>query len=325
MKRILLVKTSSLGDVIHNLPIIHDILKHYPNAQFDWVVEEGFADIPRLHPKVNNVITVAVRRWKKNIFSIQTWQDIKKCKHLLSSQVYDLVIDTQGLVKSAILTSFAQGIKHGYDKQSIREPFASRFYDQTYAITYQQHAINRVRTLAALSLGYPAPNDAPTYGIKGNATLEEKLAAQLKGPYMMALHATSKDSKLWPKEQWVKLGFELNQQHFTLVLPWASEAELARAQWIAERLPNALVLPKLSIAEVATVIAHAKASIGVDTGLSHLSAALSIPTVAVYTDTKPELTGVMASSEAAVINLGGKGQAPSYQLVLDSLKRILNS
>jgi heptosyltransferase-1 len=325
MKRILLVKTSSLGDVIHNLPVIHDILKHHPDAQFDWVVEEGFADIPKLHPNVDEVFTVAVRRWKKHVFALKTWQEIIKCKRSLSSKAYDLVLDTQGLVKSAILTSFAQGVKHGYDKNSIREPFASRFYDQTYDIPYQQHAINRVRTLAAMSLGYPIPTDAPNYGIKGNAVIEEKLATELKAPYMMALHATSKDSKLWPKEEWVKLGFELNQQHYKLVLPWASETELARAKWIAERLPNALVLPKLSIAKVATVIANAKASIGVDTGLSHLSAALSIPTVAVYTDTKPELTGVMASSEAEVINLGGKHQTPPHTEVLASIQTLLSN
>jgi heptosyltransferase I len=325
MKRILLVKTSSLGDVIHNLPVIHDILIHYPDAQFDWVVEESFADIPRLHPKVNRVITVAVRRWRKQLFSKKTWHEILKCKRLLSSEPYDLVIDTQGLVKSAIIASSAHGIKHGYDTHSIREPLASRFYDQTYDIPYHQHAVHRVRTLAALSLDYQVPTDAPNYGIQGEILLEESLQSQLNNPYMMALHATSKEAKLWPEDQWVKLGQALNHKGYQLVFPWATPNEEARAIRIATQLHNAFVLPKLSIGQIASIIAKAKITIGVDTGLSHLSAALSIPTVAVYTETRPELTGVMAAKDAKVVNLGGQHQIPSYSAVLEAIALITNT
>lgn len=324
MKRILLVKTSSLGDVIHNLPIVNDILAHAPNAKIDWVVEEAFADIPRMHPHVQEVFTVAVRRWRRQLLRHQTWQEINQCKRLLSSKRYDLVIDTQGLVKSAIMACGAHGEKHGYDKHSIREPLASRFYDQTYDIPYRQHAIHRVRTLAALSLNYPVPTDAPNYGIQGKLLLDESLQSQLNKPYVMALHATSKEAKLWPENEWVKLGQALNHQGYQLVLPWATPHEETRAIRIATQLHNAFVLPKLSIAKIASIIAKAKVTIGVDTGLSHLSAALSIPTVAVYTETRPELTGVMAAKDAKVVNLGGQHQIPSYSAVLEAITLITN-
>lgn len=322
MKRILLVKTSSLGDVIHNLPVVNDILAHEPNAKIDWVVEEAFADIPRMHPNVQEVFTVAVRRWRKQLLRRQTWQEINQYKRLLSSKRYDLVIDTQGLVKSAIMACGAHGEKHGYDKHSIREPLASRFYNKTYSIDYQLHAVQRVRTLAAFILGYAVPTTAPDYGIQGLAKIEAPLIAQLKHPFMMALHATSRDAKLWPETQWVALGLALNEQGYNIALPWANQAEQARALRIATQLPNAIVLPKLRIAEMTSVIAKAHASIGVDTGLSHLSAALKIPTVAIYTDTNPKRTGVMAARNAQVVNLGGKNQNPTVPSVLAALKEI---
>ena len=321
MKKILLVKTSSMGDVIHNLPVINDILQHYPDAKIDWVVEENFADIPRLHPKVNQVFTVAMRRWRKAIFNQNTWAEIKKCKHLLSLESYDYVIDTQGLIKSAIISCQATGQKHGYDKHSIREPFASYFYDVKHAISYQQHAVVRNRTLAAMSLGYAAPTDAPDYGV---AQTKQKTPAldltdiQLPEHFFVALHGTSKDSKLWPEDHWIQLGQQLAAQ-VVMVLTWASDAELARAKRIAAQVPSAIVLPKLSIANLAEIIAQAKVAIGVDTGLSHLAAALDIPTIAMYTDTNPQLTGVMAGIKAPAVNLGGKQKTPNVAEVIETL------
>ena len=327
MLRILLIKTSSLGDVIHNLPVVTDIRAHFPNAQIDWVVEESFADIPRMHPAVNQVITVAMRRWRKQLFSAKTWSDISALKNTLSQTAYDAVIDTQGLLKSALIMRAANGVKHGYDKDSIREPLASRFYDRTYTISYQQHAVVRNRTLAALSLGYSPPTDAPDYGISAKHTENNasgsRMDTDLQGSYIIALHGTSRDSKLWPTAHWVDLGRQLARQNFNLVLPWANEAEFNRASEIAQQLQNATVLPKLRIAELASVIANAQAAIGVDTGLSHLAAALGKPTIAIYTDTNPTLTGVMAGARAQAINLGNIGEIPSVGNVIDSLGKIL--
>jgi heptosyltransferase I len=328
--KILLIKTSSLGDVIHCLPVVNDILQHVPNAQIDWVVEESFADIPRMHAGVNNVFTVAMRRWKKTLFSINTWREISAFKKTIKLTNYDVVIDCQGLLKSALIMRYANGIKHGYDKQSIREPIASRFYDKKYAISYQQHAVTRNRALCAMSLGYEIPTNAPDYGISvSNSMPADRMdtasqSIDLKHDYVIALHGTSRDSKLWPVENWVNLGKELAKQNLNLALPWASEAELARANLIANQLNNVTVLPKLSITELANIITNAKAAVGVDTGLSHLAAALNVPTIAIYTDTNPALTGVMAGKFAPAINLGGIDNMPSVDNVMAALNKLRN-
>ena len=320
MQRILLIKTSSLGDVIHNLPVVNDMHAHLPNVQIDWVVEESFADIPRLHPQVNQVFTVAMRRWKKHIFSKKTWHEITKFKKLIQKNQYDAIIDTQGLLKSALITRCANGVKHGYDKSSIRESLASYFYDKTYHISYQQHAVTRNRALVALSLGFAAPTNAPDYGISA-----PKCALRLPEKYIVALHSTSRNSKLWPTQYWADLGKQLAQQNLSLVLPWASDAEHLRAQAIAQQVTASIVLPQLSIHALSGVIASATAAIGVDTGLSHLAAALNRPTVAIYTDTMPVLTGVMAGGNTKAINLGGIAQTPSVDDVLQALKKLYKS
>ena len=315
--KILIVKTSSLGDVIHCLPVINDIHAVYPDAQIDWVVEESFADIPRLHPAINKVFTVAFRRWRKQLLSTKTWAEFKLFRQLLAQNNYDVVIDTQGLLKSALITRLANGVKDGYDKQSIREPIATRFYDRTYAISYRQHAVNRNRTLAALSLNYAPPANAPDYGIQATNNINETL----NKPFVIALHGTSRDSKLWPQEHWIDLANALKDRQLNMLLPWSNPAELLRAEQIAKGLENTIVLPKLSIAELASVICQAKAAIGVDTGLSHLAAALNIPTIAIYTDTNPALTGVMGS-QAPVINLGNIAEIPSVDNVVAYLNQM---
>jgi heptosyltransferase-1 len=315
MKRILLIKTSSLGDVIHNCPVIHDIRNHFADAQIDWVVEESFADIARMHAGVSQVFTVAMRRWRKQLFSKKTWQEISQFKNQIKLNQYDTIIDTQGLVKSALIAKLANGIKHGYDKNSIREPLASRFYDVTHTCSYQQHAVTRNRTLAALSLGYTVPTNAPDYGLSTST-----VAVKLPKPYVIGLHGTSKDSKLWPTQHWINLGKSLAEQSLHLVLPWASTEEESRANVIKAALTNAIVLPKCTIAQLGVIISQAQAAVGVDTGLSHLAAALSVPTAAIYTDTNPALTGVMAGAHQPAVNLGGIGQVPSVDEVMNTLK-----
>lgn len=321
MLKLLIVKTSSLGDVVHNLPIINDILSHYPDTEIDWVVEAGFADIPKLHPAVKLVIPVAIRRWRKALFTKNTWAEIKAAKQQISQQQYDIVLDTQGLLKSALLTHWSQGKKHGYDKNSAREPLASYFYDTTHQVSRAEHAVVRNRTLAALALGYAIPSGLPDYGI--TAAKQSQLA--LNTLYIVGLHGTSRDSKLWPTECWIALGNKLAELKIDLLLPWASEAELKRAERIASALSNATVLPKLTISQLASIIGQAKATIGVDTGLSHLATALGIPTIAIYTDTNPALTGVYAGAQAPAINLGNIGTIPSVEDVTIALKKILNT
>ena len=316
MLKLLIVKTSSLGDVIHNLPVIHDLCIHYPNIKIDWIVEESFADVPRLHPNVNKVITLAIRRWRKNLLSKKTWQEIFAFRRRIRQEQYDLVIDTQGLLKSGLIAWMIRGEKHGYDKNSIREPLASLFYNVRHSVSRKLHAVTRNRHLAAKSLSYQPPIDIPEYGIKALKTP----VIEMSQAYAIGLHGTSRDSKLWPTEYWIALGQALAEQKVHLVLPWASKAEHERATAIARALDNATVLPKLSIAELAGVISHAKYAIGVDTGLSHLAVALGVPTIAIYTDTDPALTGVLAGKNAPAINLGHENQIPSVQDVLSALQ-----
>ena len=321
MHRILIIKTSSMGDIIHCLPVIADIHAALPQAHIDWVVEENFADIPRMHAGIHQIFMVNIRRWRKALFNRQTWAEIKAFKRSLPS--YDAVIDCQGLTKSALITRLTKGITHGFDWHSGRDPFASIFYAKNHAVSLQQDAVARNRELVARALGYEIPQSAPNYGITIKDDISERLLAiESQADYIIALHGTSRDSKLWPAANWVALGKALAEKKISLVLPWANASEFARANEIAHQLTNAHVLPKLSIAEVAHVIAKAHAAVGVDTGLSHLAAALNIPIVAIYTDTNPALNGVIAGNVTSAVNLGNVGIVPSADEVIEAFFKI---
>lgn len=320
MPRLLLIKTSSLGDVIHNLPVIADIRAHFPEMEIDWVVEEGFADIPHLHPAINSVIPIAIRRWRRTLFSKKTWQEIIACKRKLKAASYDLVLDTQGLLKSAVIGSFARGAKHGQDKNSAREPIAACFYQHKHNVPWSEHAVVRNRQLAALALGYAMPVTPPDYGIQV-AKAEPPIA--LPAAYIVGLHGTSRDSKLWPAQNWIALGKHLSGQGLNLLLPWGNETERNRAAAIAASVPQAMILPKLGLNELASVLARAKAVVGVDTGLAHLAVALKVPTVAIYMDTEPSLTGLYPGLNSAAINLGGRSQMPSPEKVIQALSTLI--
>ncbi|PPC83307.1 MAG: lipopolysaccharide heptosyltransferase I [Methylotenera sp.] len=322
MPQILLVKTSSMGDVIHNFPVIADIRAHYPDAQFDWMVEESFAEIPLLHPLVSHVIPVSVRRWRKSLLGRNTWQEIANLKKRLKHSHYDLIIDTQGLLKSGVLTRFAHGKTHGMNCRSAREPIASIFYDFKHEVPRHQHAVSRNRALAALALNYPIPSSAPDYGLTSSSLQPTDLA--LPNDYVVALHGTSRDSKLWPISHWVALASHLESLGLSLVLPWSNSAEEARAKAITAQSSNALLLPKLKLTPLTTILAHAKVNIGVDTGLMHLSTALNKPSIAIYTDTDPEYTGVLGQDQNIAINIGGKAQIPNAEDVFSLASKLIS-
>jgi heptosyltransferase I len=316
MLKLLIVKTSSLGDIIHNLPIITDIRAHDPSVEIDWLVEHTFADIPKLHPIVQNVITVDTRRWRKGLFKAKTWREIRAFSKRLGLKQYDMILDTQGLLKSSLMAFSARGVKHGYDAKSIREPLASFFYNQKHTVAKKQHAVARNRALAAKAFGYAVPNSLPQYGIEASSDF----AVSMPSPYVIGFHGTSRDSKLWPTDHWIALGLALNAQGLHLALPWATVSEFDRANIIASVLPNATVLPKYSLAHLASIISQSKAAIGVDTGLSHLSVALNVLTIALYTDTDPMLTGVYAGDKTPAINLGNINHIPSVDAVMNALQ-----
>lgn len=318
MNRILLVKTSSLGDVVHNLPVINDILSHNPDAQIDWLVEESFASIPKMHPKVNRVITVATRRWRKHLFDQKTWDEIAQFKSQLGQETYDMVIDTQGLLKSAVMARYANGPKAGFDRKTVRERLAALFYQYTFQISREKHAVDRNRLLAASALGYALPSIVPDYGIQANSAA----SIDLPEHFVIGLHGTSKAAKLWPSQHWVGFAHAIAAKDLTLILPWADEAEQARATQIAQAANNVLVLPKCNISTLAQIINQSRFAVGVDTGLSHLAAALNKPVLAIYTDTKPSRTGVLAGQTSPAINLGGVGQIPSIETVMDTVSQL---
>lgn len=287
--RVLLVKTSSMGDVLHSLPALTDAQQALPNIQFDWVVEEGFAQIPTWHSAVNQVIPVAIRRWRKNWFSAPIRAERAAFREQLQATRYDAIIDAQGLLKSALLvTRLAHGIKHGYDRHSIREPIASLFYDRRYRISKQQHAVERIRQLFADSLGYARPNNQGNYEIAQHFL---HISAKQQSDYVVFLHSTTRDDKHWPEEHWRSLISLMAESGLKIKLPWGAEHEHQRAIRLADGFAFVEVLPKLTLAEVAQQIANAKAVVSVDTGLSHLTAALDKPNFTLFGPTDPGLIG----------------------------------
>lgn len=308
-----------MGDVIHNLPIIHDIHSHLPDMEIDWLVEETFADIPAMHPGIENVISIAIRRWRKNLFKLQTWQEIVGLRKRLKQTHYDLVLDTQGLIKSALAARLANPPWHGYIRNSIREPIAALFYTHSHTVSKNLHAVARNRELAAKALGYAIPQSPPEYGLDANLPVT---GIELPERYVVGLHATSRDSKLWPETHWIALGEQLVTRGLNLLLPWGSQQELARARRLAAKISGAVVLPKLRIASLGNILQGAHAAVGVDTGLVHLAVALGIPTIAIYTDTDPGLTGTLAGAGAMAINLGGIHQTPGAAQVMERLSML---
>ncbi|WP_327439078.1 lipopolysaccharide heptosyltransferase I [Pseudomonas donghuensis] len=293
--RVLLIKTSSLGDVIHALPALTDAARAIPGIRFDWVVEEGFAEIPSWHPAVDKIIPVAIRRWRKNLWQTFKSGEWRQFKQRLRESKYDLVIDAQGLVKSAWLTRYVKAPVAGMDRYSAREGLSSRFYDRRLSVERGQHAVERVRQLFALALGYNLPAGLGDYGLDLN-----RLQLPPAAPFVVFLHGTTWATKHWPEAYWRQLAERLGQQGLQVRLPWGSAAEQARAERIAKGLSNCQVLPKLNLVGVARVLAAAKACIAVDTGLGHLAAALDVPTLSLFGPTNPGLTGAYGKSQVHI-------------------------
>lgn len=313
MMNVLIVRTSSMGDLIHTWPALTELVAHYHNLNLCWLAEEPFVDIAALHPAVSEVIPLAWRRWRKRLFCGQTWREIGTMRDRLRATRWDLVIDSQGLVKSAIPARMAAAPVAGYDWHSAREPLASLFYTRRYHVPTDQSAVARNRALFAAVFGY-APTGAPRFGIRPG----DRLAWLPEGAYITLLHATSRASKEWPDARWIELAERLHARHgWYAVLPWGNAREQQRAQRLAAAMPGAVVAPRISLKEAAGLLGHAAAVIGVDTGLTHLANALDVPLVALYTDTDPARTGVMETPWA--VNLGGIGQMPQVDRVLAAL------
>ncbi|NBR28190.1 MAG: lipopolysaccharide heptosyltransferase I [Betaproteobacteria bacterium] len=311
-KSILLVKTSSLGDVIHALPAVSDMRAVMPDLHVDWLVEESLVAIPRLHAGVAAVIPVALRRWRRSFWRKNTRDEISAFAGNLRTRTYDAVIDAQGLFKSAVIALMARGPRHGLDFHSAREPLGL-FYQRCYRIGWDIHAVERNRQLVAKVLGYAI--DRPCdFGI---SAAPHEFAWLGHGPYAVLLHATSGDYKLWPEAHWVALADKFAADGIRCVLTWGNAREQARCVRLAERMKNAVIAPALDFAALAGLFAGAVTVVGVDTGLTHLAAALGRPTVGIYLGTDPAATGIHGCARAR--NIGGIGAVPAVEEALQAI------
>lgn len=311
MDSILFIKTSSLGDVVHFMPAATDARRHFPDAQFAWVVEEAFAPLASLHPAVETVIPVATRRWRKQFLKRETWKEIAAFRRLLRPSSFDRIIDAQGLVRSAIISRAARGERHGYDAQSIKEAFASRFYDVRHKVSRALHAVERNRRLTALSLGYEI-DAAIDYGLDAVPRAAER--------YVLLLHGTSRKSKEWPEDCWVELGRWLQQKGFECVLPWGDGVEKLRAERLCARIPDSRVLERQPLDATARVIAAASLVVGVDTGLLHLAAAYKIPLAGIFVSSDPGLTGPVGTGPIVIV--AGVERVPAAIEVIGAVERL---
>ena len=293
--------------MVHHCPAVSDAARKLPAAEIDWVVEEPFAAIAAMHASVRRVIPVRLRRWRQ-WWRAETWSEIGAFRAAVSAERYDAVIDTQSLIKSALVCACTRGERHGMDSASAREPLAARFYQHRHAVPRGLHAVERNRRLAAAALGYTLDRAldyglAPITGDTGEA------------PYAVFLTMTSRADKLWPEERWIELGRALGMR---VVLPWGSDAERVRAGRIAAALSQAEVAPRMTLEQLARLFARAQVVIGVDTGLTHLAAAHGARTVGIYCGSDPALTGIYGAPRAT--NVGALGAAPSAGEALQALQ-----
>ena len=294
--------------MVHNCPAVSDVARKHPGVEIDWVVEEPFAAIPSMHSAVRRVIPVRLRRWRSAWWRSATWREIGEFRERVAAEWYDAVIDTQSLIKSALVSLCAEGDRHGMDRASAREPLAASFYEYRHAVQRGLHAVERNRRLAAAALGYEL--DEPLdYG------LERASGGGDDASYAVLLTMTSRADKLWPEERWIELARAMGMR---IMLPWGSEDERARATRIASAVPRAEVLPRMALEPLARIFGRAHAVIGVDTGLTHLAAASGARTVGIYCGSDPALTGIYGAPKAT--NVGRLGAAPSVGEVLKVLQ-----
>lgn len=319
---ILLVRVSSLGDVLHNMPIVADIRRHFPQANIDWVVEEGYVSLVRLNPQVRNIIPFALRRWRKSLGDKATRAEIGQFFRTLRAVEYDYVFDTQGLLKTGIIMGAARGrFKVGLangSEGSGYEGISRIFHTKSIPLDPRTHAVARGRLVVGAALGYAADTPAD-FGLPDVSPSDPRPDWMPAGPYAVYFHGTARDAKKWAPANWIELGRALAPM--TILLPWGSPKEKAEAEALAASLPNARVLPRLSMADAVLLARHAALAVGVDTGLTHIAAAFSRPVVEIYCDSPRWKTEGNWSPK--IINLGDAGAPPSVAEVLAAARSLI--
>lgn len=323
--KILIVRVSSLGDVVHNMPMVADIHRHFPGAQIDWVVEEAYTSLVRLNPLVRNIIPIALRRWRKTLFSAATRAEIAAFRQQLRAERYDVVFDTQGLLKTSVVMRMARlagsgrriGLANATEGSGY-EPLSRLFHDQSIPVDRRTHAVTRARLVAAGALGYQ---------LEGGPDFAMQPPSPARWPWMPAqdyvvfLHGTARAAKQWPREQWIRLGQALAARGLPVLLPWGNGAEQEAAQALAAGIPSAVVLPALPMMQAVALVQQARLVIGLDTGLTHIAAAYGKPTIELYCDSPRWKTE--GNWSPAIINLGDLAQPPSLDEVLSAVMLLL--
>lgn len=274
MRRVLLVKTSSMGDIVHMLCAVREAQQLLPEIRFDWICEEAFIELPGLLANVDRVIPVATRRWRRSLLAATTRREIRSFLASCRERTYDTVIDAQGLLKTAWITAAIRcprPARFGFDWPTSREPLSSLAVGSGIHAPMHWHAIERLRALVGQALGYQPTG--PITALETHRPL---------GNSVMFFHGTTRQEKSWPMQEWITLGRALNQQGLHVQLAWGTPQE----QQVAETLTRAIggrtqLLPKSSLAQLAQLLRSARAAVGVDSGLMHLAVALGTPTVAV--------------------------------------------
>lgn len=303
-----------------------DIARHVPDARIDWVAEEAFAEIPSWHPAVANVIKVAHRRWRRSWWSADVRAERRDLRDKLRDKPYDVVLDMQALLKSAWLVRQTRGVRHGLDWKSAREPLASLFYDVRHRVEFWQPAVIRQRALAGLVFGY-TPSGRPDFGLQYFA----RDAAQVRngdgavgpasGQYAIVMPSASRSDKLWPEDDWAAVFERLRFAGCRLRLLAGNDQEAERAAALIKGIEGAEVVPRMNLTSVARLLAGCRVMVGLDSGLTHLSAALGRPTVGIYRASTPVRTPLVGDSYTA--SLGDRGAPPSRDAVLAAVEQAL--
>ncbi len=324
--KILIIRVSSLGDVLHNMPVVSDLLQHFPDASIDWVVEEAYVNLVRLHPGVRRIIPFALRRWRKKLLSTQNRAEIRQFLRALREEPYDLILDTQGLLKTGFLMGWAQtsqnGKKAGLANGTVGsgyEGISRIFHDQSVAVDPYTHAVLRGRLVAAAAAGYPVDRPA-VFGIQPPVCEAAWMPAH---PFVVFFHGTAGAAKKWARSNWIAIADYLQTLALPVLLPWGNAEEKAEAEAMAAAMPNASVLPALSMQEATLLAYSATLAIGVDTGLTHIAAAYETPTIELYCASPKWKTEGNWSER--IINLGDDGAAPTVDEVCRAMTQLLSA
>lgn len=297
--RVLLIKMSSLGDVVHALTGITDAARAIPGIQFDWVVEEAYAEIPAWHPSVTGVIRCALRQWRRSPLAIMRTGEWSRFKQELRQHAYDLILDAQGLIKSGFIARQARGKIAGRDSRTAREAAAALFYHHNHRVDLARTEVEQLRQLFALALGYPVPTNPADFGIDPSRLPD----ARAGGDHAVLLHGAAWPSKLWPEQHWIKLAQHIGANGTKVLLPWGTREEYERAVRIAAAVGAAAeVLPKLGINEMAATLRGARFTVGLDTGLTHIAIALGVPTATLYGPSVPVYEQVAGGGLANLVS-----------------------